>query len=188
MKFITEHSHFEVIDQGKEVTKVKNLTTKKELVLSNQYIKDNCVTDDTTEQLKSNVTQVREYLEGLPSGVVFKVIFKTKDDPRSKSAVKALRQKKLDEWNELVNDPDFENDGFDDAAEAFIQELIENPILEFIPGEVRELTCYKTGRKIHGGRVEVVCLESLSKGEYPIKTVNPQTVTSVSYRGVERHV
>lgn len=181
MKYLTEHSQYEILAEGQTSYRVKRLTTGETMVLDKKYVHENCYSDDPGTAEKVTLTELRNFLEEIPHGTVFVATYRKKDEIMSPKVVSKLKQDKLAELEALS--VEFEEDGFDDALEAFVIDLLDNPITTVIPGEIRTMIAAKTGRKVHGGLIEVVDLESLTRGGHAIKTINPQTVTRVTFNG-----
>lgn len=111
---------------------------------------------------------------------VFCVEFTKKATPLSKKAYDAAVQAKMDEVAEAIEKAQRNKKGVGNVAKEEVLKLINNPILNHIPGEVRTMRAYKLQHTSTDGQYAVM---DMDKGEK--RSVNLPTVSCIVVNGVK---
>ena len=111
---------------------------------------------------------------------VFCVEFVKKATPLSKKAYDAAVQAKMDEVAEAIEKAQRSKKGVGNVAKEEVLKLINNPILNHIPGEVRTMRAYKLQHTSTDGQYAVM---DMDKGEK--RSVNLPTVSCIVVNGVK---
>jgi hypothetical protein len=111
---------------------------------------------------------------------VFCVEFTKKATPLSKKAYDLAVQAKMDEVAEAIEKAQRNKKGVGNVAKEEVLKLINNPILNHIPGEVRTMRAYKLQHTSTDGQYAVM---DMDKGEK--RSVNLPTVSCIVVNGVK---
>lgn len=111
---------------------------------------------------------------------VFCVEFVKKATPLSKKAYDAAVQAKMDEVAEAIEKAQRSKKGVGNIAKEEVLKLINNPILNHIPGEVRTMRAYKLQHTSTDGQYAVM---DMDKGEK--RSVNLPTVSCIVVNGTK---
>lgn len=111
---------------------------------------------------------------------VFCVEFVKKATPLSKKAYDAAVQAKMDEVAEAIEKAQRNKKGVGNVAKKEVLKLINNPILNHVPGEVRVMRAYKLQHSSTDGQYAVM---DMDKGEK--RSVNLPTVSCIVVNGVK---
>ena len=116
----------------------------------------------TTEE-KITKTQIADILINNPR-IVMTVAFYKQDKPKTKKAFEAEKQTKIEEIKSAPIG----------KVESLLNDLIENPILTYIPGELRIMKGRHYGEIDELGRIQFVDMEIADKNN--MRQVDPRTV------------
>jgi len=111
---------------------------------------------------------------------VFCVEFVKKPTPLSKKAYESAVQAKMNEVAEAIEKAQRSKKGVGNVAKEEVLKLINNPVLNYIPGEVRTMRAYKLQHTSTDGQYAVM---DMDKGEK--RSVNLPTVSMIVVNGVK---
>jgi hypothetical protein len=112
---------------------------------------------------------------------VFCVEFTKKATPLSKKAYDLAVQAKMDEVAEAIEKAQRNKKGVGNVAKEEVLKLINNPILNHIPGEVRTMRAYKLQHTSTDGQYAVMDMDKGEKRSVNLPTVSCIVVNSVKY-------
>lgn len=147
-----------------------------EMFTDSQYEK---VVEVTKEDKLDGTPGIRTIFQGLPAGTPFTVTFKKVDKKLSDKAYKKALADQRDAAVKKILDTQKSKKGVADIAVEVLKEIQENPVLDFIPGEIRTLRGYKLSNEIPiDGRYDTIEV-STEKGQVDIQ-IRPVTITAIS--------
>ena len=114
-----------------------------------------------SNQVKISQTDLIETLMSMPR-TACTVYFRKADTPKTQKAIKEEKAAKLAAIQAATID----------TLPALVTDLMENPILDYIPGEMRVMLGYHEGKKDDRGRILFIDMEDSRK----VKTVDPRTL------------
>jgi len=170
IKFYTEfQSYIEKSRDGDLVTLTNS--NGKDIRINKNYINllDSASEFSTTK--KVNQTDLIKVLLDNPK-TAMTVNYQKVNGNKSKRAYDTERQNKIKEISEASFN----------KLERLIGDLIDNPILDYIPGEMRTIIGYPTGTSNENGLLNFIDAEA---DKFPTKQVNPRTIQYVICKGVK---
>jgi hypothetical protein len=174
-------------DQFTEVVKVgkedKYWTEKQiaEAVRKGELPADNKITTDTVR-----LEGIRTRWQKIYGEKVFKVTFFKKDTKLSAKKYKELRDAQISEALAIIAKTATQKKGVEEAAKAQLQKIQDNPILDFTPGELRELRGYKLEFESRNGEYKVKDLDlPADDSQQGVRQVNINTIQSLIVDGVK---
>lgn len=203
----SEVSYFLVEAVNKDTIDLKHQATKEIVTLSHAYVEKMLSSADQYEQgqeikvgiedklwtakqitdAKRTDVQVGDVrvpgMKTIWDGIgqaVFCVQFVKKATPLSKKAYNEAVQAKMDEVAEAIDKAQRNKKGVGNVAREEVLKLINNPILDHVPGEVRTMRAYKLQHTSTDGQYAVM---DMDKGEK--RSVNLPTVSMIVVNGVK---
>lgn len=128
------------------------------------------------------VKGIRSIWAEIYSKKVFTVFFNKQTKDLSKKAFDQLKNKQLQEALDKIEKAYTGKKGVAKTAELVIKEIIDNPILPIVPGELRKLRGYKTQFSSINGIYDVIDLD-ITVGD-PTRKVNVNEITELISDGV----
>lgn len=140
----------------------------------------------TKEDKKDGTPGIRTIFEGIHSGQVFTVCFKKQDKPRSKKAIDADMEKKVELFVAAIERAKAQKKSISDVAKKHFSDLMLNPILGFEEGEDRILRGYKVQFESRDGKYNCVDMDiERTDRESGVRPVNINTIKYLIYNGVK---
>lgn len=140
----------------------------------------------TKEDKKDGTLGIRSIFEGIHSGQVFTVCFKKQDKPRSKKAIDADMEKRIESFIQAVDRAKAQKKSMAKVAKEHFSNLMLNPILGFEEGEERVLRGYKVQFESRDGRYNCVDMDiERTEKEAGIRPVNINTIKWLIFNGVK---
>lgn len=140
----------------------------------------------TKEDKKDGTPGIRTIFENIHSGQVFTVCFKKQDKPRSKKAINADIEKKVELFTAAIEKAKAQKKSISEVAKKHFSDLILNPILDYEEGEERVLRGYKVQFASRDGRYDCVDMDIVKTDkESGIRPVNILTIRWLIYNGVK---
>lgn len=123
---------------------------------------------------------IRSVFQDIRDKTAFTVVFQKVDKKKTKKQYNAEIEEKVQQFMEPVLKAKKSKKSMEEAARTAVKDLIDNPVLDFIPGEMRTMICYKLQFSSRDGHYQVFDLEA---GE--TKQVNIKTIQSIIYDGTK---
>lgn len=140
----------------------------------------------TKEDKKDGTLGIRSIFEGIHSGQVFTVCFKKQDKPRSKKAINADIEKKVELFTAAIERAKAQKKSISEVAKKHFSDLMLNPILGYEEGEERVLRGYKIQFESRDGRYDCVDMDiTKTDKESGIRPVNILTIKWLIYNGIK---
>ena len=140
----------------------------------------------TKEDKKDGTLGIRSIWESIHSGQVFTVCFKKQDKPRSKKAINADIEKKVELFTAAIERAKAQKKSISEVAKKHFSDLMLNPILGYEEGEERVLRGYKIQFESRDGRYDCVDMDIVKTDkESGIRPVNINTIRWLVYNGVK---
>lgn len=202
----SETSYYNVVAIGKGTIDFKHQGTGETVSLSDKYVETIlCSADQFQSEIECGIedklwTQA-QIDKDKPTGVkvgdvrvpgiktvwdrigdkVFACEFTKKDTPLSKKAFEALVQAKMDEIGNKVDNAQRNKKSVSTVAKEIALELINNPILNYTPGESRVMRAYKLQHNSVDGHYAVMDMDKGEKRVVNAATLNWIVVDGVKY-------
>lgn len=146
----------------------------------------NKVVEVTKEDKKDGTPGIRTIFESIHSGQVFTVCFKKQDKPRSKKAIEADMERKIESFIQAVDRAKSQKKSIAKVAKEHFSDLMLNPILGFEEGEERVLRGYKIQFESRDGRYNCVDMDiEKTEKESGVRPVNINTIKYLIFNGVK---
>lgn len=146
----------------------------------------NEVVEVTKEDKKDGTPGIRTIFENIHSGQVFTVCFKKQDKLRSKKAIDADMEKRIESFIQAVDRAKAQKKSMAKVAKEHFSNLMLNPILGFEEGEERILRGYKVQFESRDGRYNCVDMDiERTEKESGIRPVNINTIKYLIFNGVK---
>lgn len=140
----------------------------------------------TKEDKKDGTLGIRTIFENIHSGQIFTVCFKKQDKPRSKKAINADIEKKVELFTAAIERAKAQKKSISEVAKKHFSDLMLNPILGYEEGEERVLRGYKIQFVSRDGRYDCVDMDIVKTDkESGIRPVNILTIKWLIYNGVK---
>ncbi len=140
----------------------------------------------TKEDKKDGTLGIRTIFENIHSGQVFTVCFKKQDKPRSKKAINADIEKKVELFTAAIERAKTQKKSISEVAKKHFSDLMLNPILDYEEGEERVLRGYKIQFVSRDGRYDCVDMDiTKTDKESGIRPVNINTIRYLIYNGIK---
>ena len=140
----------------------------------------------TKEDKADGTSGIRSIFEGIHSADVFTVCFLKQDKKKSAKALKAEIDAKAQELASVIDSVKSSKKGVANASKQIIEELMNNPILPFVPGDARILRGYKVQFVSRDGRYDCRDLDiEVTEKEAGIRPVNINTIQWLIYNNVK---
>lgn len=138
-----------------------------------EFNKDLRVGDVRVKGIRTLFSEIGEH--------VFTVVYRKQDTPKSAKAIKAEKETKAQQLVDALEKAKEQHKSMSKVAAKFVEDLLKNPVLDFVPGEMRTLVGYKIGTHIpRDGKYFVMDCEI---GEP--RLVNINTIQELIYNGVK---
>lgn len=132
------------------------------------------------------VKGIRTIWEELVTPHVFAVCFKKADKAKTKKAIFEEKQAFIQRGIDSINKAKNQKKSMAEAYAIAFDEALNNPIIEFIPGEQRVLRGYKIQFTSRDGKYDCVDMDIEAKGtESAIRPVNINTIEWLVFNGVK---
>lgn len=103
---------------------------------------------------------IKSIFEDIRDQSVFTVFFYKVDKKKTKKEYNAEIESRVQKFMEPVIKAKTSKKSMEDAAREAVMDLIENPVLDYHPGELRQMICYKEQFSSKDGRYKVFDLEA----------------------------
>ena len=202
----SETSYYSFLEKNKGGLLMKHMGTGKEVLLSEEYVQHMLFSSDIYETelevgIEDKLWTQAQIDKDKPTGVkvgdvrvpgiktvwdrigdkVFACEFTKKDTPLSKKAFDALVQSKMDEIGNKVDNAQKNKKSVSTVAKEIALKLINNPILNYIPGESRVMGAYKLQHNSVDGHYAVMDMDKGEKRVVNAATLNWIVVDGVKY-------
>lgn len=124
---------------------------------------------------------IRSVFQNIRDQTAFTVWFYKVDNKKTKKAYNEEVEARVQSFLEPVLKAKASKKSMEDAVRAGVKELIENPVLDYIPGELRKMICYKKDFSSRDGNYKVFDLEKQSIGSVNIKTIQSIVINGKKY-------
>ena len=191
---ISESSHYIVNKVVGSTVHLKHFESGEEVQIGMSYLKNYTNSADlfettvkvTKEDKKDGTLGIRTIFENIHSGQVFTVCFKKQDKPRSKKAINADIEKKVELFTAAIERAKAQKKSISEVAKKHFSDLMLNPILGYEEGEERVLRGYKIQFASRDGRYDCVDMDIVKTDkESGIRPVNINTIRWLVYNGVK---
>ena len=201
----SEVSMYKVVSVNKDTVDLKHQATQEVVSMSHQYVEKMLSSADQYSQevvcgIEDKLWTAKQIADSKRTDVqvgdirvpgiktiwdsigqtVFCVEFVKKATPLSKKAYDAAVQAKMDEVAEAIEKAQRNKKGVGNIAKEEVLKLINNPILNHVPGEVRVMRAYKLQHSSTDGQYAVM---DMDKGEK--RSVNLPTVSCIVVNGTK---
>lgn len=191
----SEISHYKVKDvkKGGGVS-LYHLESGQVVNLDDKYVQDLLTTADQFEKevevgkedKKDGTKGIRSIFEEIYNSEVFTVCFRKQDEPIGPKKLKELKDAQITEVLNKIEKAKTSKKGVADEAKKALEELQNNPILPYKPGEERVLRGYKIQFSSRDGRYDCIDMD-LDAGKDSAKSIRPVNINSILwlvYKGV----
>ena len=191
---ISESSHYIVNRVSGSNAWLTHFESGEEVQIGMSYLKNYTNSADlfettvkvTKEDKKDGTLGIRSIWESIHSGQVFTVCFKKQDKPRSKKAINADIEKKVELFTAAIERAKAQKKSISEVAKKHFSDLMLNPILGYEEGEERVLRGYKIQFESRDGRYDCVDMDIVKTDkESGIRPVNINTIRWLVYNGVK---
>lgn len=191
---LSESSHYKVVDTYGNDVRLLHYESGETVIIDINYISNFINSGDefnekvevTKEDKKDGTLGIRSIFEGIHSGQVFTVCFKKQDKPRSKKAIEADMEKRIESFIQAVDKAKTQKKSMAKVAKEHFSNLMLNPILGFEEGEERVLRGYKIQFESRDGRYNCVDMDiEKTEKESGIRPVNINTIKWLIFNGVK---
>ena len=191
---ISESSHYIVNRVSGSNAWLTHFESGEEVQIGMSYLKNYTNSADlfettvkvTKEDKKDGTLGIRSIWENIHSGQVFTVCFKKQDKPRSKKAINADIEKKVELFTAAIERAKAQKKSISEVAKKHFSDLMLNPILGYEEGEERVLRGYKIQFESRDGRYDCVDMDIVKTDkESGIRPVNINTIRWLVYNGVK---
>ena len=191
---ISESSHYIVNRVSGSIAWLTHFESGEEVQIGMSYLKNYTNSADlfettvkvTKEDKKDGTLGIRSIWESIHSGQVFTVCFKKQDKPRSKKAINADIEKKVELFTAAIERAKAQKKSISEVAKKHFSDLMLNPILGYEEGEERVLRGYKIQFESRDGRYDCVDMDIVKTDkESGIRPVNINTIRWLVYNGVK---
>lgn len=192
----SEISHY--IYKGKTPDKrheFTHLASNSSVFFNDNYVQDILSTADQyeivkkvgKEDKKDGTPGIRTIFEGIHSSQVFTVWFRKQDKPLTKTKYKELKEEQISGALEAVEKAQKGKKGVLEAAKVALQYIQNNPVLDFEPGELRQLRGYKLQFTSRDGKYNCFDMDfpDGTKAGGNIRPVNINTIEALVFQGVK---
>jgi hypothetical protein len=124
---------------------------------------------------------IRSVFQEIRDQTVFTVVFQKVDQKKTKKAYEAEISERVERFLVPVIKAKTSKKSMEEAAKASVTDLIKNPVLDYIPGEMRTMICYKTQFSSRDGHYSVFDLEKQGVAQVNIKTIQSIIFDGVKY-------
>lgn len=186
--FLSETSHYKVINVGTIDTTLEHTESNTTVVVSNNYIRDFLfsaqeVTREvmvTKSDRMDGTLGIRSIFNNISGSEVFSVCFRKQDKPKSKKSVETEIKTRVSQFEEAIQKAVKQKKGVAKIVRDLLEDSINNPILNYEPGEIRILQGYKIKHDTING--QYMCLDMALNEE---RSVNINTIKWLIYKGVK---
>ena len=191
---ISESSHYIVNRVSGSIAWLTHFESGEEVQIGMSYLRNYTNSADlfettvkvTKEDKKDGTLGIRSIWESIHSGQVFTVCFKKQDKPRSKKAINADIEKKVELITAAIERAKAQKKSISEVAKKHFSDLMLNPILGYEEGEERVLRGYKIQFESRDGRYDCVDMDIVKTDkESGIRPVNINTIRWLVYNGVK---
>ena len=191
---ISESSHYIVNRVSGSIAWLTHFESGEEVQIGMSYLRNYTNSADlfettvkvTKEDKKDGTLGIRSIWENIHSGQVFTVCFKKQDKPRSKKAINADIEKKVELFTAAIERAKAQKKSISEVAKKHFSDLMLNPILGYEEGEERVLRGYKIQFESRDGRYDCVDMDIVKTDkESGIRPVNINTIRWLVYNGVK---
>lgn len=191
---ISESSHYIVDRVAGSTVHLKHFESGEDVQIGISYLKNYTNSADlydttvevTKEDKKDGTLGIRSIFENIHSSQVFTVCFKKQDKPKSKRKLQEEIDAIVEQFSNGIDRVKNSKKGVANAAEYFIAELINNPVLPYEEGEDRVLRGYKVQFASRDGRYDCVDMDIVRTDEESgIRPVNINTIKWLIFNGVK---
>lgn len=192
---LSEVSHYRVIGiNADDSIRVVHTESGDVVNIGRTYVKNYIKSGDnfveevkvTKEDKKDGTLGIRTIFENIHSGQVFTVCFKKQDKPRSKKAINADIEKKVELFTAAIERAKAQKKSISEVAKKHFSDLMLNPILGYEEGEERVLRGYKIQFASRDGRYDCVDMDIVKTDkESGIRPVNILTIKWLIYNGIK---
>ena len=191
---ISESSHYIVNRVSGSIAWLTHFESGEEVQIGMSYLRNYTNSADlfettvkvTKEDKKDGTLGIRSIWESIHSGQVFTVCFKKQDKPRSKKAINADIEKKVELFTAAIERAKAQKKSISEVAKKHFSDLMLNPILGYEEGEERVLRGYKIQFESRDGRYDCVDMDIVKTDkESGIRPVNINTIRWLVYNGVK---
>lgn len=191
---LSESSHYIVTKVLDDRVHVKHFESGDSTVIGVDYLKNYADSADhyteivevTKEDKRDGTPGIRTIFDGIHSGQAFTVCFKKQDKPKSRSSYLAEMATVANNFSEEIDAVKNSKKGVANAAKEFVQQMLNNPILPYTPGEERVLRGYKIQFKSRDGRYDCVDMDiERTDKESGIRPVNINTIIWLIFDGIK---
>lgn len=191
---LSEVSHYKVDSIYCSNVTLKHYESGETVTISDSYIEKFINSGDefneeievTKEDKKDGTLGIRSIFEGIHGGQVFTVCFKKQDKPRSKKAIEADMEERIESFIQAIDRAKAQKKSIAKVAKEHFSNLMLNPILGFEEGEERVLRGYKIQFESRDGRYNCVDMDiERTDKESGIRPVNINAIKYLIYNGVK---
>ena len=191
---ISESSHYIVNRVSGSIAWLTHFESGEEVQIGMSYLRNYTNSADlfettvkvTKEDKKDGTLGIRSIWGSIHSGQVFTVCFKKQDKPRSKKAINADIEKKVELFTAAIERAKAQKKSISEVAKKHFSDLMLNPILGYEEGEERVLRGYKIQFESRDGRYDCVDMDIVKTDkESGIRPVNILTIKWLIYNGVK---
>lgn len=124
---------------------------------------------------------IRTIFQNIRDQTAFTAWFYKVDTKKTKKAYKEEIEARVQSFLEPILKAKAQKKSMEEAVRASVMNLIENPVLDYIPGELRKMICYKVDFTSRDGNYKVFDLEKQSIGTVNIKTLQSIVINGKKY-------
>lgn len=135
------------------------------------------------EDKKDGTPGIRSIFEGIHSAQVFTVCFKKQDKAKTKKALNAEIDTKVEEFVTAIEKAKNQKKGVANMAKKYFEEIISNPISKVEEGEDRILRGYKIQFQSRDGRYSCMDMDINE-----VRPVNINSIKFLIYNGIKYSV
>lgn len=181
----SETPHYKVLRvEGNDVIVSHYENGGTETTISKDYVLANMLSANHYGfEEKVTKTEIRAIFANIVPGSVFSVCFDKADKARTKKNVKAEKDQKLNDLLEAVEKARRSKRSMRKVIEEGYKDIIDNPILDYTPGEERVLVGWKTAMNSNDGKYAV--MDAYANAG---RAVNVNTIKWLIYNGVRYEI
>lgn len=190
----SEISHYVVKEIRNNAVALKHLESNQVVTLDNKYVQDLLSTADQYEKevivgkedKKDGSKGIRSIFEEIYNSEVFTVCFRKQDEQLSTKKLGELRASQIKCALEKIEKAQKSKKGVAEIAKKELEDIQNNPILPYKPGEERVLRGYKIQFSSRDGRYDCIDMD-LDASNDPGKAIRPVNINSIVwlvYKGV----
>lgn len=199
---ISEASSYITLEDVSNVSssaKLLHVESGEEVNISFGYLRKHChsaeifhqTVEVTKDDKRDGTPGIRTIFKNFPVGKIFTVCYRKQDKDKSKTALAKEKQEFASTFEAEILKAKNGKKSMSEVALEWVERLIENPIVDYIPGEKRILRGYKTRNSSSTGFYDVIDVEAsqsnVGQQEYKLeqRLVNVNTIEYFIADGVK---